>query len=81
MPTNHGFDEFFGNLYHLNAEVFVPIQQKIKQFLATIPDYPFQMGSSLSAAGINYDLFRRAGAMKRLEGLQKQLGDLGPGAR
>jgi arylsulfatase A-like enzyme len=20
MPTNHGFDEFFGNLYHLNAE-------------------------------------------------------------
>ena len=19
-PTNHGFDEFFGNLYHLNAE-------------------------------------------------------------
>ena len=20
MPTVHGFDEFFGNLYHLNAE-------------------------------------------------------------
>ena len=20
MPTKHGFDEFFGNLYHLNAE-------------------------------------------------------------
>jgi arylsulfatase A-like enzyme len=20
FPTNHGFDEFFGNLYHLNAE-------------------------------------------------------------
>lgn len=20
LPTNHGFDEFFGNLYHLNAE-------------------------------------------------------------
>jgi arylsulfatase A-like enzyme len=19
LPTNHGFDEFFGNLYHLNA--------------------------------------------------------------
>jgi len=20
LPSNHGFDEFFGNLYHLNAE-------------------------------------------------------------
>jgi arylsulfatase A-like enzyme len=20
LPTNHGFDEFYGNLYHLNAE-------------------------------------------------------------
>jgi len=20
LPTNHGFDEFFGNLYHLNGE-------------------------------------------------------------
>ena len=20
LPTHHGFDEFFGNLYHLNAE-------------------------------------------------------------
>ena len=20
LPTNHGFDEFFGNVYHLNAE-------------------------------------------------------------
>src|SRR5262245_28525624 len=20
LPTNHGFDEFFGNLYHLNTE-------------------------------------------------------------
>ena len=23
LPTEHGFDEFFGNLYHLNAESFV----------------------------------------------------------
>ena len=21
LPTNHGFDEFFGNLYHLNAQI------------------------------------------------------------
>jgi arylsulfatase A-like enzyme len=29
LPTNHGFDEFFGNLYHLNAEE-----------LPEDPDYP-----------------------------------------
>jgi arylsulfatase A-like enzyme len=29
LPTNHGFDEFFGNLYHLNAEE-----------LPESPDYP-----------------------------------------
>ena len=29
-----------------------------RDFLTTIPEYPFQMGSSLSAAGINYDLFK-----------------------
>jgi arylsulfatase len=61
--------------------LFVPLQAAIKEFLVTIPDYPFQMGSSLSASGINYDLFRRAGAMERLEGLKKQLDELGPGAR
>ena len=61
--------------------LFVPLQGVIKDFLVTIPEYPFQMGSSLSAAGINYDLFRRADAMKRLESLTKQLDTLGPGAR
>ncbi len=61
--------------------LFVPLQAAIKDFLITIPEYPFQMGSSLSASGINYDLFRRAGAMKRLESLTQQLDTLGPGSR
>jgi arylsulfatase len=61
--------------------LFVPLQAAIKDFLITIPEYPFQMGSSLSASGINYDLFRRAGAMERLNGLTKKLEELGPGAR
>jgi len=60
--------------------LFVPLQQAIAGFLSTIPDYPFQMGSSLSASNINYDLFRRADAMQRLKGLQKQLEELGLGA-
>ena len=33
LPTNHGFDEFFGNLYHLNAE------QEPEH-----PDYPERRG-------------------------------------
>jgi len=61
--------------------LFVPLQSAIKDFLITIPEYPFQIGGSLSAAGINYDLFQRAGAMQRLEELKKQLDELGPGSR
>ena len=53
--------------------LFVPLQQVIGAFVATIPEYPFQMGSSLSASNINYDMFRRADAMKRLEEMQRQM--------
>ena len=61
--------------------LFVPLQRVIKEFLVTVPEYPFQMGSSLSASGINYDLFRRVDAMKQLEGLKQRLEKLGPGSR
>ena len=59
----------------------MPLQQAIADFLFTIPNHPFQMGNSLSASNINYDLFRRGGAMERLKGLQEQLKELGGGAR
>ena len=43
LPTNHGFDEFFGNLYHLNAE------EEPEH-----PDYPkdpgFRKGSARAAS-------------------------------
>lgn len=61
--------------------LFIPLQAAIKAFLITIPEYPFQLGSSLSASGINYDLFRRAGAMEQLQNLTERLDELGPGAR
>lgn len=61
--------------------LFIPLQQTIKDFLVTIPQYLFQMGSSLTVSGINYDLFRRADAMKRLDDLKKELEELGPGSR
>jgi arylsulfatase A-like enzyme len=50
--------------------LFVPVQQKIKDFLGTIPGFPFQEGSSLSASGINYQTLKAAGAMKRLQELE-----------
>jgi arylsulfatase A-like enzyme len=57
--------------------LFIPLQAAIKDFLVTIPDYPFQMGSSLTVSGINYDLFRRADAMQKLEQIKKDLDNYG----
>lgn len=48
--------------------IFVPIQNKVQEFLATLEGYPFQEGSSLSADGINY---RSLKAMKILDELKK----------
>ena len=53
--------------YGDNIWLFVPVQQKLKAFLLTLPDYPFQQGSSLNAAGINYNALQ---AMKRLHQLE-----------
>jgi arylsulfatase A-like enzyme len=45
LLTAHGFDEFFGSLYHLNTEdepehPLVPAQQFVGQFLATFREFP-----------------------------------------
>lgn len=61
--------------------LFVPLQRVVAEFLTTIPDYPFQPGSSLSVSNVNYDLFRRADALKQLEGLTQRLEQLGAGSR
>jgi hypothetical protein len=56
--------------YADNIWRFVPVQQKLKEFLMTLPDYPFQQGSSLSAAGINYNSLQAMQALKRLKELE-----------
>ena len=53
-----------------NMWIFVPIQGVIKDFLATIPDYPLQKGSSMSASGIDYKFLEDMDAMKRLQQLE-----------
>ena len=50
--------------------LFVPIQQKIKEFFVDFDQYPYQAGSSLSAAGINYQTLKAAEALKRLKELE-----------
>ena len=54
--------------YADNMWLFVPIQAKVKEFLMSLKGYPFQEGSSLSAAGIDY---RTIKAYKILEQLKK----------
>src|SRR6201984_598345 len=39
LPTNHGFDEFFGNLYHLNAE-----EEPENSDYPQNPNFPTQFG-------------------------------------
>ena len=46
--------------------LFVPIQEKLKEFVATIHDFPFQTGASLNAAGFGYNTLRTQDAMQRL---------------
>jgi hypothetical protein len=56
--------------YGDNIWLFVPVQQKLKAFLTTLPEYPFQQGSSLNAAGINYNSLKAMEAMKRLKEME-----------
>lgn len=49
--------------------LFVPVQQKAMEFLKTIPEYPFQKGSSLSMSNISYQTFEQKEAMDKLKAL------------
>src|SRR5215510_2619094 len=56
--------------YADNIWLFVPVQQKLRTFVLTLPEFPFQQGSSLNAAGINYNSLRAVEALKRLKELE-----------
>jgi arylsulfatase len=51
--------------------LLVPIQSKIKEFFADFEKFPYQEGSSLNAAGINYGMLRQPDAMKRLNEMER----------
>ncbi|QOL25986.1 arylsulfatase [Thalassotalea sp. LPB0316] len=63
--------EMYVRWYADNMWLFVPVQQKVQQFLATIPGYPFQPGSTLSASGIDYKFFAEQKMKASIEALSK----------
>ena len=56
--------------YADNMWMFVPVQQKLKEFFVDFEEYPYQAGSSLNAAGIGYQTIKMAEALKRLGQLE-----------
>ena len=65
-----GYLRWYGD----NMWLFVPVQAKLREFFkSTIPEYPFQEGSSLSAGGINYNSLK---AMKALQDARRARGAL-----
>lgn len=71
-PYEKGMDEGGGAVDFLarNMWLIVPVQAKIKEFFSDFTKYPYQEGSTLNAAGINYGLLRQQDALKRLGELE-----------
>jgi len=52
-----------------NMWLFVPVQQEIQKFLASMKGYPFQEGQSLNVGDVNY---RSLKAMQLLEQIREK---------
>jgi hypothetical protein len=55
--------------YADNMWLMVPAQSFVQKFFATIPDYPFQPGGSLSASNIGYGTLERQKAQGNIDSL------------
>jgi arylsulfatase A-like enzyme len=70
MPSE---SQMYVRWYADNMWLFVPVGQKVKEFLVTIPEYPFQAGEVLQPSDINYKTLTVAGALKKMKEIQLQL--------
>ena len=72
-PYERGMKEGGGAIEFLarNMWLIVPVQGKIKEFFSDFAQFPYQEGSSLNAAGINYGMLRQESALKRLNELER----------
>jgi arylsulfatase len=68
-PYEHAWEESGMYLRWMadNMWLFVPIQTEIQKFLGTLGDYPFQEGSSLNAAGINYQSLKALKILQQIK--------------
>jgi arylsulfatase len=57
--------------YADNMWLFVPIQQKVKEFFADFAQFPYQAGSSLTVSNINYGTIRQQEALQRLQKMEE----------
>jgi arylsulfatase len=64
--------EMYIRWYADNMWLFVPVIEELKNFFMTIPQYPFQEGSSLSAGNINYGTLKAMKAMNMLKELEER---------
>jgi arylsulfatase len=72
-PYERGFDEGGANIDFIARQMWliIPIQGVIKDFFSDFDKYPYQEGSSLNAAGINYGMLRQQDALKRLKDVER----------
>jgi arylsulfatase len=72
-PYERGMKEGGGAVDFLarNMWLIVPVQGKIKEFFSDFEQFPYQTGTTLSAAGINYGMLRQQEALKRLKDVER----------
>lgn len=72
-PYERGMKEGGESTKFLGQQMWllVPIQAQVKEFFSDFGEYPYQTGSSLNAAGINYGLLQQQAALKRLGDLER----------
>jgi arylsulfatase len=58
---------FSARWYADNMWLFVPVKDKVHEFIASLEGYPFQAGSSMGASGINYRSLKALKILKQLE--------------
>lgn len=68
-PYERGMEEGGGAIDFLARQIWllVPVQSQIKKFFSDFEQFPYQVGTSLNAGGINYGLLKQTEAMKRLK--------------
>ena len=71
-PYERGLEDGGGAIDFLARQLWllVPVGGLVKKFFSDFDQYPYQLGSSLNAGGLNYSTLKAQDAMKRLKTLE-----------